>query len=226
MSKILVVEDEPAILRGLVDNLKFESYDVLSAADGETGYRLIREKNPDLIVLDLMLPKLSGYELCRKLRDEGRTTPILMLTARGEEADRVLGLDLGADDYVTKPFSLRELLARIRALLRRTQPAKSLVRELRFDDAVVDFRRYEACKGGKTLEMTRKEFSILRLLGSRAGEVVTREELLNEVWGYENFPSTRTVDNHIALLRSKLERTPSEPRHLKTVHGVGYKFVF
>ncbi|MBI3666507.1 MAG: response regulator transcription factor [Acidobacteria bacterium] len=214
------------MLRGLADNLKFESYDVLTATDSETGYRLIREKNPDLIVLDLMLPKLSGYELCRKVRGEGLATPILMLTARGEEADRVLGLDLGADDYVAKPFSLRELLARIRALLRRTQPPKSLVYELRFDDAVVDFRRYEARKGAKTLEMTRKEFSILRLLGSRAGEVVTREELLNEVWGYENFPSTRTVDNHIALLRSKLEGTPSEPRHLKTVHGVGYKFVF
>ena len=226
MSRILIVEDEPAILRGLADNLKFESHDVLTAPDGETGYRLIKEKNPELIVLDLMLPKMSGYELCRKVRDEGLSTPILMLTARGEEMDRVLGLDLGADDYMTKPFSVRELLARIRALLRRAQPPKSLVYELRFDDTVVDFRRYEVRKAGKALEMTRKEYHILRLLGSRAGEVVTRDELLNDVWGYESFPSTRTVDNHIALLRSKLEQDPAQPQHIKTVHGVGYKFVF
>ena len=226
MNRILVVEDEPAILRGLADNLKFESYEVLTASDGEAGYKLIKEKNPDLIVLDLMLPKLSGYEVCRKVRGEGITTPILMLTARGEEVDRVLGLDLGADDYVTKPFAVRELLARIRALLRRSQPPKAVVHEVRFDDVVVDFKRYEARKGGNPIEMSRKEFGILRLLGSRAGEVVTRDELLNEVWGYESFPSTRTVDNHVALLRSKLERNPAQPQHLKTVHGVGYKFVF
>ncbi len=225
MSCILVVEDDPAILRGLTDNLKFESYEVLSASDGECGYRLIREKNPDLIILDLMLPKLSGYELCRTVRGEGVTTPILMLTARGEEADRVLGLDLGADDYVTKPFSVRELLARIRAILRRTQPPKAFPDELRFDDVVVDFRRYEARKADKTLEMTRKEFGILRLLAGRPGEVLTRDELLNEVWGYENYPSTRTVDNHIASLRAKLEHNPSQPRNLLTVHGVGYKLV-
>ncbi len=225
MNRILVVEDDPAILRGLTDNLKYESYEVLAAADGEAGYRLIREKQPDLIILDLMLPKLSGYELCRKLRGEGVTTPILMLTARGEEADRVLGLDLGADDYVTKPFSVRELLARIRAILRRTQPPRALPDELRFDDVAVDFRRYEARKGDTLLEMTRKEFGILRLLAARAGEVVSRDELLNEVWGYENYPSTRTVDNHIAGLRAKLERDPGQPRRLLTVHGVGYKLV-
>jgi DNA-binding response OmpR family regulator len=225
MSRILVVEDDPAILRGLADNLKFESHEVLTATDGETGYRLLREKKPDLIILDLMLPKLSGYEICRKLRSEGLTIPILMLTARGEEADRVLGLDLGADDYVTKPFSVRELMARVRALLRRAHPPKALPDELRFDDVLVDFRRYEARKGRRTLEMTRKEFGVLRLLASRAGEVITRDDLLNEVWGYENYPTTRTVDNHIALLRSKLEQDPSQPRHLLTVHGVGYKFV-
>ena len=225
MNCILVVEDDPAILRGLTDNLKVEAYEVLSASDGEAGYRLIREKNPDLIILDLILPKLSGYELCRKVRGEGVETPILMLTARGEEVDRVLGLDLGADDYVTKPFSVLELLARIRAILRRTQPPKAFPDELRFDDVVVDFRRYEARKADRTLEMTRKEFGILRLLAARPGEVVTRDELLNEVWGYENYPSTRTVDNHIASLRAKLEHCPSQPRHLLTVHGVGYKLV-
>ena len=226
MSRIVVVEDDPAILRGLSDNLKFESHEVLTATDGEAGYRLIREKNPDLVILDLMLPKMSGYELCRKLRGEGLTTPILMLTARGEETDRVLGLDLGADDYVTKPFSVRELLARIRAILRRMQPPKALPDELRFDDVVVNFRRFEARKADKAVEMTRKEFAVLRVLAARAGEVVTRDELLNQVWGYENYPSTRTVDNHIGLLRAKLEHDPSQPRRLLTVHGVGYKLVY
>lgn len=226
MSHILVVEDDPAILRGLADNLRFESYEVLTASDGEEGYRLIREKNPDLIILDLMLPKLSGYELCRKVRAEGVTIPILMLTARGEEADRVLGLDLGADDYVSKPFSVRELLARVRALLRRTQPSQAAPDELHFEDVLVDFRRYVASKAGKPLEMTRKEFGILRLLAARPGEVLSRDELLNEVWGYENYPTTRTVDNHIASLRAKIEEDPAEPRHLLTVHGVGYKLVF
>ena len=226
MSRILIVEDDPAILRGLADNLKYESHEVLTAMDGEAGYRLVREQNPDLVILDLMLPKLSGYELCRKVRGEGSTIPILILTARGEEGDRVLGLDLGADDYVTKPFSVRELLARVRALLRRTQPTKTLPDELRFDDVAVDFRRYEARKADKPLEMTRKEFGVLRMLAARPGEVVTRDELLNEVWGYENYPTTRTVDNHIAMLRAKLEHNPDEPRHLLTVHGVGYKLVY
>jgi DNA-binding response OmpR family regulator len=226
VSRILVIEDDPAILRGLADNLRFESHEVLTAADGEVGYRLIREQKPDLIILDLMLPKLSGYEVCRKVRDEGITTPIMMLTARGEEGDRVLGLDLGADDYVTKPFSVRELMARVRALLRRAHPPHASPDQLRFDDVVIDFRRYEARKGDQTLEMTRKEFGVLRLLASRPGEVVTRDELLNEVWGFENYPTTRTVDNHIATLRAKLESNPSEPRHLLTVHGVGYKLVY
>ncbi len=225
MSRILVVEDDPAILRGLADNLCREAHEVLTAADGEAGYGLIREKKPDLVVLDLMLPKLSGYEICQRIRTEGLTTPILMLTARGEEADRVHGLDLGADDYMTKPFSVRELLARVRAVLRRTNPPKPAPDELRFDDVAIDFRRYEASKGGTALELTRKEFGILRLLAGRPGEVVTRDELLNDVWGYENYPSTRTVDNHIASLRAKLEAEPAEPRHLITVHGVGYKLV-
>ncbi len=225
MSRILIVEDDPAILRGLTDNLKLESYEVLTATDGEAGYRLIGERKPDLIILDLMLPKLSGYEVCRKVRSEGGTTPILMLTARGEEGDRVRGLDLGADDYITKPFSVREVLARVRAVLRRSQPATTLPAEVRFDDVVVDFEGYEARRGDREVEMTRKEFGLLRVLAARAGQVVARDELLNEVWGYENYPSTRTVDNHMASLRAKLEPNPAEPRHLLTVHGVGYKFV-
>ena len=225
MSRILVVEDDPAILRGLADNLAFDSHEVLTATDGESACTLIRDKAPDLIILDLMLPRLSGYEVCRRMRGEGMTTPIVMLTARGEEADRVLGLDLGADDYVTKPFSIRELLARVRAILRRVNPATRMPDDMRFDDVVVDFRRYEAHKGGLTLDMTRKEFGVLRLLAARAGEVVTRDELLNEVWGYESTPTTRTVDNHIASLRAKLETSPAQPRHLLTMHGVGYKWI-
>lgn len=227
MSRILIIEDDLAILRGLKDNLEYESYEVLAATDGEEGYCLIREKKPDLIILDLMLPKMSGYELCRKVRKENLTTPILMLTARGEEVDRVLGLDLGADDYVTKPFSVPELLARIRAILRRVRQSKAgdLPNELHFDDVSIDFKRFEARKASKTINMSRKEFGILRLLAARAGEVVTRDELLDEVWGYDQYPTTRTVDNHVALLRSKLEKDPSQPRRLLTVHGVGYKLV-
>jgi DNA-binding response OmpR family regulator len=225
MTRILVVEDDPAILRGLSDNLRLESYEVVTAADGEAGDRLAHEARPDLIVLDLMLPKRSGYEVCRRLRSEGLTTPILMLTARGEEADRVLGLDLGADDYVTKPFSVRELLARIRALLRRAHPPRPLPDEVRFGDVVVDFRSYEAKRGGTPVDMTPKEFQLLRLLAARAGEVVSRGELLEDVWGYETLPNTRTVDNHVASLRAKLEPDAPETRHIQTVHGVGYKFV-
>jgi DNA-binding response OmpR family regulator len=225
MSRVLVVEDDPAILRGLADNLRFEAYEVVTATDGETAYRLIRERRPDLLVLDVMLPKLSGYELCRKLRHEGMTIPIVMLTARGEEADRVLGLDLGADDYITKPFSIRELLARLRAIVRRSQITAKTCDQLRFDNVVVDFRRCEARKGGASIEMTRKEFGLLRTLAERGGQVVTRDELLNEVWGYNSSPTTRTVDNHVALLRSKIEANPAAPRHLLTVFGVGYRWV-
>jgi DNA-binding response OmpR family regulator len=225
MTRVLIVEDDAAILRGLKDNLLAESYEVLTAADGEAGYRQIREQKPDLVILDLMLPRMSGYEVCRKVRAEGVLTPILMLTARGEEADRVLGLDLGADDYVTKPFSVRELLARVRALVRRAHPPKPLPEELRFGNVIVDFRRYEARKGETRIEMTRKEFGLLQYLASRPGEVVRRDELLEAVWDYKNYPTTRTVDNHVLSLRAKLEGKRTEPRYLITVHGVGYKFV-
>jgi DNA-binding response OmpR family regulator len=227
MKRILIIEDDLAILRGLKDNLEYESYEVLTAEDGEQGYCLIKERKPDLIILDLMLPKMDGYELCRKISAENITTPILMLTARSEEADRVLGLDLGADDYVTKPFSVPELLARVRAILRRVRSAKTgnLPSELQFGEVSIDFKRFEARKAGKALNMSRKEFGVLRLLAARAGEVLTRDEVLDEVWGYDRYPTTRTVDNHIALLRTKLEDDPSKPRYLITVHGVGYKLV-
>jgi DNA-binding response OmpR family regulator len=227
MKRILVIEDDPAILRGLKDNLEYEHYEVLTAADGEEGDDLIREKKPDLIILDLMLPRMSGYDLCRKIRNEGILTPILMLTARAEEADRIRGLDLGADDYMTKPFSLPELLARVRAIFRRLQRSQTgnLPDTLRLAELSVDFKKFEAYKGGRRLDLSRKEFGVLRLLAARAGEVVTRDELLDEVWGYDRFPTTRTVDNHIALLRSKIEDDPAEPRFLLTVRGVGYKLV-
>ena len=227
MKKILIIEDDLAILRGLKDNLEYESYGVITATDGEKGKDLIQEERPDLIILDLMLPKMSGYELCRKVRAEGNTTPILMLTARGEEVDRVLGLDMGADDYVTKPFSVPELLARIRALFRRVHLAQSggLPDKLEFGNVLIDFKCFEARRSGRLLELSRKEFGVLRLLAARSGEVVTRDELLDEVWGYNQYPTTRTVDNHIALLRSKLEKSPSDPCHLITVHGVGYRLV-
>jgi DNA-binding response OmpR family regulator len=198
---------------------------VWTAADGEAAYRLISEKKPDLVVLDLMLPKLSGYELCRRIRSEGMTTLILMLTARSDEADRVVGLDMGADDYLTKPFSIRELLARVRALLRRTQSIpRTQVDQLVAGDVTVDFRRYEARKAGKPFDMTRREFQILQVLASRPGEVVTRDELLNQVWGLDASPTTRTIDNHIAGLRAKLEPDPEMPRHILTLRGVGYKW--
>ncbi len=227
MKNILIIEDDLAILRGLKDNLEYESYEVMTATDGVEGYNLIREKKPDLILLDLMLPKMSGYELCRKIREEGLATPILMLTARGEEMDRILGLDMGADDYVTKPFSVPGLLARIRSIFRRIHQSKAgdMPDKLEFGGVSIDFKRFEARKGDHVLDLSRKEFGVLRLLAARLGEVVTRDELLDEVWGHDQYPTTRTVDNHIALLRSKLEDDPSQPNHLITVHGVGYRLV-
>ena len=210
MSRILVIEDDLAILRGLKDNFLAEGYEVLVAEDGAEGYRLATEEEPDLIILDLMLPALSGYEICRKLRDDGNSAFILMLTARGAEADRVLGLHLGADDYVAKPLPVR------------ASPAPDT---LSFGAVAVDFTQYTARKGGEVVDMTPKEFGVLRYLASRPGRVVSRYELLEEVWGYGKFPTTRTVDNHIAALRAKLEDDPSEPRYLQTVHRVGYKFV-
>lgn len=225
MTRILVVEDDPSILRGIADNLVFENYEVLTATDGEAGHRLLREERPDLVILDLMLPKLSGHELCRRARKERIKTPIIIVTARGEEADRILGLDLGADDYITKPFAIGELLARVRAVLRRAEQPANEPDDLRFDDVRVDFRSYEAERGGRGVELTPKEFAVLRYLAARPSEVVRRDALLDDVWGYESDVTTRTVDNHVATLRAKLEQDPRNPRHLLTVHRVGYKWI-
>jgi DNA-binding response OmpR family regulator len=224
-TRILVVEDDAAILRGLTDNLRFEGYQVVQARTGDDGLRVILEEDLDLVILDIMLPALSGFDVCRRARKQGKMMPILMLTARGQEVDRVMGLDLGADDYITKPFSIPELLARVRAHLRRSNAVSPLPERVSFGDVRVEFERYEARKGDEALHLSPKEFGVLRLLVARQGEVVNRTVLLHEVWGYDRFPTTRTVDNHVASLRSKLEEDPADPRFLLTVHGVGYKFV-
>jgi DNA-binding response OmpR family regulator len=223
--RILVVEDDAAILRGLTDSLRDEGYEVVSARTGDDGLRRLREERPDLVLLDVMLPGLSGFDICRRVRREHPELPIIMLTARGEEMDRVMGLDLGADDYVTKPFSLPELLARVRAVLRRGAPAEALPAWVAFDDVAIDFESYEATRAGRFIPLAPKEFAVLRMLVARQGKVVRRSDLLVHVWGFEHMPTTRTVDNHVALLRSKLESDPSSPRRILTVHGVGYKFV-
>ena len=229
MKRILIIEDDISILKGLKDVLMFKSYEVFTAIDGKSGYEMAVDKKPDLIILDIMLPKMDGFTLCKKLRDQGNMTPVLMLTARGEEPDKVQGLDIGADDYVTKPFSLPELLARVRALLRRgseEEIEKKPPNSIKLGSVSLDFKKYEALKQGQPLSLTPKEFGVLRCLAARAGDVVTRDELLDSVWGYEKFPTTRTVDNHLAQLRSKIEENPSEPRYLITVHGVGYRLVW
>ena len=225
MTKILIIEDEPDMVLGLKDNFEFEGYEVTTASDGETGLERARSQKPDLVILDIMMPKLSGLEVCKTLRGEGFSAPILMLTARGQEIDKVVGLELGADDYVTKPFSIRELLARVRALLRRSEGKHPKLARYRFADIDLDFEHYKATKGGETIEMSPRELELLRYLIERKGETVTRDQLLEEVWGYENSPTTRTVDTHIAKLRAKIGDSGSEPKWILTIHGMGYKFV-
>jgi two-component system alkaline phosphatase synthesis response regulator PhoP len=226
MSKILVVEDQEDLLKGLEVNLKKEGFEVLKATKGETGLSLTIKENPDLIVLDVMLPGMNGFELCQELRRRGIDVPIIMLTAKSDEIDRVVGLEIGADDYVTKPFSLRELLARIRVRLRRQpqRPAGTLAR-YRFGDVEIDFEKHQARRKGRALELTPREYDILRLFIRCHGEVVTRDRMLNEVWGYEAYPTTRTVDTHILKLRQKVEDDPANPKYILTIYGEGYKFV-
>ena len=224
-SRILIVEDEPDLLRGLELNIKAEGYGVLSATSGDSALQTAIDERPDLVLLDVMLPGMSGLDVCRELRRRGFDAPIIMLTARADEVDRVVGLEIGADDYVTKPFGVRELLARIRVRLRRQSVSPGDEALLRFDDVEVDFGKCEAKRGSRHIELTSKEFDVLRLLASRRGEIVSRERLLEEVWGYEHYPTTRTVDNHILRLRQKLEQNPSDPRHILSVYGEGYKFV-
>jgi len=225
MKKILVIEDDAAILKGLEESLRLESYNVISCGDGEEGYKKAKKEKVDLILLDIMLPNKNGIDICRDLRRDKIETPILMLTSKKEEMDKVLGLEIGADDYVTKPFSIRELHARIKALLRRSTDVVSELEELSFGKVHVDFKKHEAQKNKKKVEMTVMEFKILKYFAQREGTVVSREMLLDEVWGFENFPTTRTVDNFILSLRKHIEENPSIPKHLVTIHKAGYKFI-
>ncbi len=223
MPRVLIVDDEPEMVRGLADNLRFEGYETVSATNGREGLELAMREGPDLILLDVMMPQMSGWDVLRALRQKGLDVPVIMLTARGEEVDRVLGLELGADDYVTKPFSLRELLARVRAVLRRPGP-RQRSETVAFGDVRIHLRGRQAFKGGREVRLTRKEFDLLRYMVEHRGEVLTRERLLDEVWGYEHFPTTRTVDTHILRLRQKFETDPERPVHILTAHGQGYRF--
>ena len=223
MERLLIIEDETPMRTALADLLAGEGYRALSAADGESGLHRALAEKPDLILLDLMLPKLDGFAVCAELRRLGADVPVLMLTAKGQIEDRVTGLDAGADDYLVKPFSTEELLARVRALLRRVErKAKSPVK-LKLGETEIDLARQTATRRRKGIHLTAKEFAMLRLLVEAAGEPVTREKFLDVAWGYTAFPTTRTVDNHVASLRAKLEKNPDAPRWLKTVHGVGYR---
>lgn len=222
--RVLVIEDEPAMAQGLKDNLEIEGYRVAVCPDGEQGLRTALTEHPDLILLDVMLPKLSGIDVCKTLRSRGFANPVLMLTARGQEMDRVVGLETGADDYIVKPFSLRELLARIHAHLRRERRMGDDLRAYAFDEVQIDFERYTATRGEEALQLSPREFDLLRYLIRNRGRTVSREELLDAVWGLTNYPVTRTVDNHVAKLRQKVDRSP-QPKHILTVHRVGYKFV-
>jgi DNA-binding response OmpR family regulator len=222
-SRILIVEDETPMRTVLQDCLEGEGYRVLTAPDGHAGLeRAIKEK-PDLVLLDIMMPRLDGFAVCSRLRRASSASRILMLTAKGQVEDRVRGLDAGADDYLVKPFSTDELLARVRALLRRAQRDSAMAKTLRLGDVEIDLARQKAAKGKKALHLTAREYSILRLLMESRGEPVSRERFLDAVWGYTAFPTTRTVDTQIAALRAKIEAKPEEPRWIQTVHGVGYR---
>ena len=225
--KVLIIEDEPDMAMGLRDNLEFEGYEVFTAGTGELGLELARKERLSCIILDLMLPGIDGYETCHRLRKGGTRCPIIMLTARGQEIDKVRGLELGADDYVTKPFGLKELLARVKAVLRRSGAGESLdlPEETKIDKTRVNLRTGRVVRGREEHTLGYYECEILKLLLKRVGEVVERRLLLSEIWGLENEPTNRSVDNHIVSLRRKLEADPTRPRHVLTVHGLGYKLV-
>ena len=223
-TRILIVEDEPAMVAGLRDNFEYEGYEVISAADGAEGLERALEDNPNLVVLDVMMPRMSGLDVCKQLKIQRPSMPIIMLTARGQEIDKVVGLELGADDYVTKPFSIRELMARVKAVLRRVS-SQAPADVYRFSDVEVNVRRNEVLRSGSRVELSAKEFALLAYFISHPAETLSRDRLLDDVWGYDNYPNTRTVDTHIVHLRQKLEPNPEEPRFILTVHGSGYKFV-
>lgn len=225
MSKILIVEDEPNMVAGLRDNFEFEGYEVITANDGLSGLNRALHESPDLIILDVMMPRMSGLDVCKQLKAKRSNIPIIMLTARGQEVDKVVGLELGADDYVTKPFSIRELLARVNAVMRRSKPNGGDSERFSFGDVEVDVRMCQVSRAGQAMEFSTKEFDLLKYFLQHRGETLSRDKLLEEVWGYEHFPTTRTVDTHILRLRQKVEPKPEDPRFILTVHGTGYKFV-
>ena len=226
MAKILIVEDEPQMQRGVKDNLEFEGYEVDVADDGKSGLQKIMDKSYDLVLLDVMLPQMSGFDVCKKAREKGIATPIIMLTAKGEEIDKVLGLELGADDYITKPFGLRELLARVKAVLRRAEgSATGSAERMVLGSVEIDFATYNASRSGEAIQMTPKEFDILKFLWHHRNKAVSRDQLLTNVWGYDESLSTRTVDNFILKIRQKVEDDPAHPKHIMTIHGMGYKLI-
>lgn len=222
--RILIVEDEEHILMALEDDFRLEGYDVDSATDGATGLALAEAGKYDLIILDVMLPRLDGMEVCRRLRSQGISTPLLMLTAKSQEIDKVLGLERGADDYVTKPFSPRELIARVRAILRRGRQSAQAVERFCFGDTEIDFRKFETRCAGRHVELTEREYALLRYLIEHRDEAVSRDSVLRAVWGDAADVFPRTVDTHVANLRKKLEPDPSQPRHIIGVRGIGYRF--
>jgi DNA-binding response OmpR family regulator len=225
MKTILIIDDDASIIKGLQDVLAAEHYCVLTANTGVRGLQTATREKVDLVILDLRLPDKNGEDVCREIRQAGVNIPILMLSSKKKETDKVVGLELGADDYVTKPFGVPELLARIKALLRRRGDIQREVEEYVFGDVQVDFKKQEALRNKKVLKLSAKEFEILKFFVEHEGEVVTREMLLDKIWGYENYPVTRTVDNYILSLRKKIEDNPSKPKHLLTIHTAGYKFV-
>jgi DNA-binding response OmpR family regulator len=222
-AKVLVVEDSPTILMGLRDALEFEGYEVLTANNGVDGLQLALNNDPDVVVLDIMMPKMDGYDVLRKLRENRIRGGVILLTAKKEELDKVKGLKLGADDYVTKPFSVVELVARVQAVLRRTKKKSDELRWVRLGDVDIDFESLCCFKGGKKFDLTLREAKMLRLFIGKAGQVVSRKELLDKVWGYDIPPETRTVDNHMVKLRKIVEENPSKPKLIKSVRRVGYK---
>ena len=224
MADILVIEDEASILMALKDDLELEGYRVTTATDGEAGFSAASEKKFDLLILDIMLPIMNGFDVCKKLRESGITTPIIMLTARGQEIDRVLGLELGADDYVTKPFSPRELLARIKAILRRVNQTRQAEDMVVFGNVEVDFKKYEIRRSGNPVYLTSLEFSLLKFIVDNSDRVLSRNEILDGVWGDDVYVFDRTVDTHIGHLRKKIEDNPDNPKHIVSVRGVGYRF--
>lgn len=225
MPKILIVEDEPNMVAGLRDNFEFEGYQVLTAPDGVAGLERALSESPDIVILDVMMPRMSGLDVCKQLKAKKPSMPIIMLTARGQEVDKVVGLELGADDYVTKPFSIRELLARVKAVLRRAGTIPKTGEKFAFGEVEVNLRSCQVSKKGKALEFSSKEFDLLKYFLNHPGETLSRDRLLEDVWGYDRFPTTRTVDAHIVRLRQKVEPKPEDPRFILTVHGTGYKFV-